>query len=241
MFVEKSGSTIDNIGLLHDRHSLFSIDSPSSIFRFTFLPRLNGTASEQRQQDPDEQKSQVYQCADPRGNLECETGTRIKALYTIRIYIDYMISYTVPELEILAGIKCGGWALKYDCINIGSFKYGGSVRDPHMYNKYEMLADFLIWRSQRFNSLPNFRQFRCRITNQTLLKKSVPDRMLIILMVSTNFNSSTFSKATKLMNQEFTKRYNSMMPKDILLWIRGVIHGTTSAIDSYIHGGTDSN
>ena len=111
MSVEKSGSTIDNIGLLHDRHSLFSIDSPSSIFRFTFLPRLNGTASEQRQQDPDEQKNQVYQCADPRGNLECETGTRIKALYTIRIYIDYIINfnyYTVPEPEILAGIKCGG-------------------------------------------------------------------------------------------------------------------------------------
>ena len=65
--------------------------------------------------------------------------------------------------------------------------------------------------------------------------------MLIILMVNTNFNSSTFSKATKLMNQEFTKCYNSMMPKYILLWIRGVIHGTTSVIDSYIHGGTDSN
>ena len=44
-------------------------------------------------------------------------------------------------LEILAGIKFGGWAQNHYCKNIGGFKFGGLVQDRHMYiYKYKILA-----------------------------------------------------------------------------------------------------
>ena len=52
-------------------------------------------------------------------------------------------SSNTVQPEILVGIKFGSWALNRHCKNIGGFKFGGSVRDCHMYIcKYEVLADF---------------------------------------------------------------------------------------------------
>ena len=52
-------------------------------------------------------------------------------------------SSNTVQPEILVGIKFGGWALNRHYKNIGRFKFGGSVRDRHMYIcKYEVLADF---------------------------------------------------------------------------------------------------
>ena len=51
------------------------------------------------------------------------------------------------------GIKFGDWTLNRHCKNIGGFKFGGSLRDHHMYIcKYEILVDFNL----AVNSPPNF-------------------------------------------------------------------------------------
>ena len=71
----KSGCTIANIGILHNWGSFTDVDpSPSSSSTFTILPRLNGTAGKERYDNPDKHEGQVYQCADPRGNLERGIG-----------------------------------------------------------------------------------------------------------------------------------------------------------------------
>ena len=78
----ESGGTIDNIGFLHDRHSFFNID-PLILTGFTALSQSNGTASEERHHDPDKHKNHVYQCANPRGNLEHGMGTNILGITLI--------------------------------------------------------------------------------------------------------------------------------------------------------------
>ena len=61
------------------------------------------------------------------------------------------------QLEILAGIKFDGWAPNQHFKNISGFKFGGSVRDRHMYIcKYEILADFNLVIARQTTKLPNF-------------------------------------------------------------------------------------
>ena len=53
-------------------------------------------------------------------------------------------------------IKFGSWAPNHHCKNIGRFKFGGLVRDRHMYIfKYEILADFSLVVARQTAKLPN--------------------------------------------------------------------------------------
>ena len=53
-------------------------------------------------------------------------------MHTLLIAAHKIVTTVYPE--ILAGIKFGGWAPNRHCKNIGSFKFGGSVRDSHTYD-----------------------------------------------------------------------------------------------------------
>ena len=50
---------------------------------------------------------------------------------------------------MLAGIKFSGWAQNCQCENIGGFKFGGSVRDRHMYYVSKKYWWILIWWLQK--------------------------------------------------------------------------------------------
>ena len=95
------------------------------------------------------------------------------------------------KLEILAGIKLGGWALNHHCKNIGGFKFGGSVRDCHTYIcKYEVLAGFnfggrkLDCQTAKFNFLPNFPAI-CYIQEYNV--KIFPCQSLILCIAIVSF------------------------------------------------------
>ena len=99
----------------------------------------------------------------------------ISTTVTRSAYTQSDINYSTVWMEILAGIKFGGWPLNCHCKNIGGFKFGGSVRDRHMYIcKYEILADFNLAVAKVDRQTAKFSSYTvCSITCACSLQQAI--------------------------------------------------------------------
>ena len=78
-----------------------------------------------------------------------------KDTLVLSVYVDLRDDYRIAGN--ISGIKFGSWPPNHHCKKFGGFKFGGSVKDHHMYIicKCEILANFNLAVAKQTAKPPN--------------------------------------------------------------------------------------